>query len=51
MRIPIPEGLATCVVRFTVAQTLVPSLVTHGRNLDTRRLGAHFDIFEYRTAR
>jgi hypothetical protein len=50
MRIPIPAGVATCVVRFTVAQTLVPSVVTHGANGDTRRLGAHFDIFEYRAA-
>jgi len=50
MRIPIPSGVATCVVRFTVARTLVPRAVTHGANGDTRRLGAHFDIFEYRAA-
>jgi hypothetical protein len=42
--------VATCVVRFTVARTLVPSVATHGQNGDTRRLGAHFDIFEYRAA-
>ena len=50
MRIPIPAGVPTCVVRFTVARTLVPRVATHGANDDTRRLGAHFDVFEYRAA-
>ncbi len=50
VRVPIPAGVSTCVVRFTVARTLVPTVVTHGQNRDTRRLGAHFDIFDYRPA-
>jgi hypothetical protein len=50
LRVPIPAGVSTCIVHFTVARTLVPSIVTNGRNGDTRRLGAHFNIFEYRAA-
>lgn len=51
MRIPLSPDTPTCVVRFTVDRTLVPSVVTGGANLDDRRLGAHFDLFEYRPAR
>ena len=47
MRIPLPSGAATCVVKFTVDKTLVPTEVTNGRNQDNRPLGAHFNIFQY----
>ena len=36
MRIPLPSGASTCVVRFTVDRTLVPNVVTHGVNPDDR---------------
>jgi hypothetical protein len=51
LRVPLPTGMSTCVVRFTVARTLVPSIITHGVSSDTRRLGAHFSLFQYRPAR
>jgi hypothetical protein len=51
LRIPLPADTATCVVRFTVAKTLVPRVVTSGANADPRVLGAHFDFFQYVPAR
>ena len=36
-----------CVVDFTVGRTIVPAAVTHGKNPDTRELGAHFLRFVY----
>jgi hypothetical protein len=35
------------VVDFTVGRTVVPAAVTHGKNPDTRELGAHFLRFIY----
>jgi hypothetical protein len=51
MRVPLPSAASTCVVRFTVAKTLVPNVVTNGRTTDKRLLGAHFDVFQYVPAR
>jgi hypothetical protein len=48
LRVPVFPSDGTCVVQFVVAPTLVPSEVTHGANPDPRRLGAHFDAFDYR---
>ena len=45
-----PTG-GTCAVQFVVSPTLVPNDVTHGKNPDPRRLGAHFDVFDYRPSR
>jgi hypothetical protein len=44
LRVPLAPVAGRCVVRFTVAPTLVPAEVIPG-NDDERRLGAHFDSF------
>jgi hypothetical protein len=44
LQVPLQPANGRCVVRFTVAPTLVPSEVIPG-NTDDRRLGAHFDSF------
>ena len=44
MRVPLEPVDGRCVVRFTVAPTLVPADVLPG-NTDERELGAHFDAF------
>jgi hypothetical protein len=36
-----------CVVEYSVSPTGVPAELTHGGNPDTRRLGVHFDRFDY----
>ncbi len=48
LRVAVFPTNGTCVVRFAVLPTLVPNETTHGRNPDPRRLGAHFDVFDYR---
>jgi hypothetical protein len=49
MRVPLPPGRDTCIVRFAVSPTRVPSDVQPG-NGDDRRLGTHFRSFFYRPA-
>jgi hypothetical protein len=44
-----PKG-RVCLVHFTVTPTLVPKVVTHGASSDTRRLGTHFLLFDFRPA-
>jgi 4-amino-4-deoxy-L-arabinose transferase-like glycosyltransferase len=51
LHVPLVESGGTCVVQFTVSPTLVPRVATHGRNSDPRRLGAHFNVFDYRPPR
>jgi Dolichyl-phosphate-mannose-protein mannosyltransferase len=46
--VPVFPSQGTCVVQFAVDPTLVPNAVTHGKNPDPRRLGAHFNSFELR---
>jgi hypothetical protein len=50
MRVPLePEpGTGRCVVRFVVARTAIPDVVTGGLNPDPRPLGTHFNRFDYR---
>ena len=48
LRVPLTSDGDTCVVRFEVEKTTVPSVVTGGENPDPRRLGAHFNGFRYR---
>ena len=42
-----PDG-DSCIVRFTVSPTAVPTVVTGGQNPDPRELGIHFTRFTYR---
>jgi hypothetical protein len=42
----LPRAGGRCLVRFSVAQTLVPALVQRG-STDHRRLGVHFLAFDY----
>jgi hypothetical protein len=44
LRVPLPGGTRTCVVRFRVTPTARPT------NGDRRVLGAHFNAFDYRPA-
>jgi Dolichyl-phosphate-mannose-protein mannosyltransferase len=44
LRVPLPSGTKTCVVRFRVTPTARPA------NGDRRVLGAHFNAFDYRPA-
>lgn len=47
MRVPLePEG-DTCAVRFEVASTAIPRVVTGGANPDPRPLGVHFNRVRY----
>jgi dolichyl-phosphate-mannose-protein mannosyltransferase len=46
LRVPLPDGVKTCVVRFNVAPTAVPANVLPG-STDDRVLGAHFNAFAY----
>jgi hypothetical protein len=48
LRVPLESGGDTCIVRFTVARTAVPDVVTGGANPDPRPLGMHFNRFTYR---
>jgi hypothetical protein len=50
MRVPLePEpGTERCVIRFVVAHTAIPDVVTGGLNPDPRPLGIHFNRFDYR---
>jgi hypothetical protein len=47
LRVPLESDGATCVVRFTVENTAMPSVVTGGENPDPRELGMHFNRFDY----
>jgi hypothetical protein len=47
LRVPLKSDGATCVLRFTVENTAMPSVVTGGENLDQRELGLHFNRFTY----
>ncbi len=47
LRVPLRPAGARCEVRFTVARTAVPAVVTGGSNPDPRALGIHFDSFRY----
>ena len=51
LHVPLVVNDGRCVVQFTVSPTLVPRVVTHGQNPDPRRLGAHFNVFDYRPPR
>ena len=46
LRVPLPAGRETCVVRFRVSPTAVPAQVLPD-NFDRRELGAHFNAFKY----
>ncbi len=48
LRVRVAPRNGVCVVRYTVAPTLVPKVVTKGANPDPRRLGAHFLLFDFR---
>ena len=47
LELPLRPTNGRCVVDFTVPRTVVPAGVTHGKNPDTRELGAHFLRFDY----
>jgi hypothetical protein len=49
LRVPLPEGRETCVVKFRVSPTAVPAEVNADSN-DQRVLGAHFNSFAYEPA-
>ena len=49
LRVSLPPGTETCVVRFRVSPTAVPAEVLPG-NADDRVLGAHFNAFAYEPA-
>jgi hypothetical protein len=49
LRVSLPEGRETCVVKFRVAPTAVPAEVLSD-STDRRVLGAHFNTFDYRPA-
>jgi Dolichyl-phosphate-mannose-protein mannosyltransferase len=46
LRVPLPAGRDTCVVRFRVSPTAVPADV-NADSADQRELGAHFNAFRY----
>jgi Dolichyl-phosphate-mannose-protein mannosyltransferase len=50
LRVPLPDDVDTCVVRFRVSPTAVPAEINADSN-DQRELGAHFNAFDYRPAR
>jgi hypothetical protein len=47
LELPLRPAGGRCVVDFAVGRTVVPAEVTHGKNADTRELGAHFLRFIY----
>lgn len=47
LRVPLRPQDGTCTVDFAVSPTAVPRDVIGGTNVDPRRLGAHFDAFNY----
>jgi hypothetical protein len=47
LRVPLKPRGRTCTARFTVSPTAVPAVVTQGQNPDPRRLGIHFDAFDF----
>jgi hypothetical protein len=47
LELPLRPADGRCAVDFTVGRTVVPAEVTHGKNPDTRQLGAHFLRFVY----
>ncbi len=48
LRVPVLPTGGTCVVEFAVDPTLVPNAITGGKNPDPRRLGAHFNSFDFK---
>jgi hypothetical protein len=46
LRVPLPDGVETCLVRFEVVPTAVPADVLPG-STDDRVLGVHFNAFVY----
>ncbi len=51
LRVPVLPTDGTCGVEFAVDPTLAPNAVTHGKNPDPRRLGAHFNTFDFSPGR
>jgi hypothetical protein len=49
LRVPLPDGVESCVVKFRVSPTAVPAELDD-RSTDRRVLGAHFNAFDYRPA-
>ena len=47
LRVPLEPLAGTCTIDFLVTPTAVPRDVIGGENVDTRRLGVHFDAFNY----
>jgi hypothetical protein len=47
LRVPLRPLRGTCTVRFAVAETAIPAVVTNGENADPRALGIHFNRFSY----
>jgi hypothetical protein len=47
LRVPLRARGKTCTATFRVSPTAVPAVVTKGQNPDPRRLGIHFDAFQY----
>src|SRR5262245_17603402 len=47
LRVPLRAEGGNCVVRFTVARTAIPAVVTNGANADPRPLGIHFNRFAF----
>lgn len=47
LRVPLEPLAGTCTIDFVVTPTAVPKDVIGGENVDTRRLGVHFDAFNY----
>jgi hypothetical protein len=50
LSLSLPDGVGTCVVRFSVSPTAVPADVLPD-SADQRVLGAHFNAFAYEAAR
>jgi 4-amino-4-deoxy-L-arabinose transferase-like glycosyltransferase len=46
LRVPLPSGRETCVVRFRVTPTAIPAEL-NADSSDRRELGAHFNAFRY----
>jgi hypothetical protein len=49
LRVALPDGPETCVVKFAVTPTAVPAEI-NADSTDRRVLGAHFNAFDYRPA-
>ena len=47
LRVPLEAAAGVCAVRFTIAPTAIPAVVTKGENPDPRDLGVHFNSFRF----